>query len=231
LDIAVEDAKPLDAETQQELSAFVARVGVARISWNGDLALQQTAPFQTVDGLRVTPPPGAFLQATKHGETTLIEAVRGAIGPAQSVLDLFAGCGTFSLPLSRQASVHAAESTRAMMDALDAAWRAGTGIKQITTETRDLFREPVITSDINRFEAVVIDPPRAGAQAQSQELANSNVPRIAAVSCNPATFVRDAKILISGGYRLDWVQVVDQFRWSSHVELAAQFTKGHITGE
>lgn len=230
LDVDVRDAKALDPETQQAVAEIMQTAKIARLSWNGELALQQAEPFQSIGGIRMTPPPGAFLQATKHGETALIRAVTQAVGSAKHIADLFAGCGTFALPLAREAEVHAVEGDQAMTDALTSAWRGADQVKKVTTKVRDLFREPLIAADLNRFDAVVIDPPRAGALAQMQQLAQSTVPRIAAVSCNPATFVRDAKILTGAGYSLDWVQVVDQFRWSTHVELAAQFTKGHMTG-
>jgi 23S rRNA (uracil1939-C5)-methyltransferase len=155
----------------------------------------------------------------------LTKAVLAAIGPAKRVADLFAGCGTFTLPLAKLAEVHAVESDAAALAALDVGWRKAVGLKTITTQTRDLFRRPLEPSELDRFDAVVLDPPRAGAKAQVEALATSKVPCIAAVSCNPVTFARDAATLIAGGYRLDWVQVVDQFRWSPHVELVGSFTR------
>ena len=177
---------------------------------------------------RVVPPPGAFLQATREGEAVLVAAVRSAVGPARRVADLFAGCGTFALALADLSEVHAVEGSRDMLDALDRGWRHGSGLKPVTTEARDLFRQPLLADELARFDAVVIDPPRAGAEAQIRELARSDVARIAAVSCNPVTFARDARLLCDGGYRLAHVRVVDQFRWSAHVELAAAFERDHI---
>jgi 23S rRNA (uracil1939-C5)-methyltransferase len=176
----------------------------------------------------VVPPPGAFLQATQDGEEALQAAVSDAVGSCDRIVDLFAGCGTFSLPLAQRAEVHAVEGSGDMLAALDAGWRSGIGLSQVGTETRDLFRRPLLADELARFGAVVIDPPRAGAQAQTRELAEAQVARIAAVSCNPATFARDAKTLTEAGYHLNWVQVVDQFRWSAHVELVAAFTAPHI---
>ena len=181
-------------------------------------------PFQTFGKAKVTPPPGAFLQATEHGEKALLNAVREIIGDASRVVDLFAGCGTFSLPLAETAEVHAVEGLRDMMKALDQGWRQSKGLKRVTTETRDLFRNPIIASDL-RYDAAVIDPPRAGAEAQALELAQSKIPNIAFVSCNPVTFARDAATLIRADYQLEWVQVVDQFRWSSHIEVVGKFTR------
>ena len=157
-----------------------------------------------------------------------MDCVAEAVGDAKRVIDLFAGCGTFSLPAAKTAEVWALEGEAALIDALDKGWRQATGLKQVKAETRDLFRRPVLAAELKNIEAAIIDPPRAGAEAQSLELAKSDVPTIAAISCNPVTFARDAELLIKGGYRLDWVQPVDQFRWSSHVELAAQFTRAHM---
>lgn len=148
-----------------------------------------------------------------------------AVGDAKNIGDLFAGCGTFSLPLARKAQVLAIEGDASLLKALDAGWRNGRGLKTLETQKRDLFRNPVLPEDLKKFDAVVIDPPRAGAKAQCEELAKTGIPRIAFVSCNPVTFARDAKILVNAGYTIEWVQVVDQFRWSAHVELVALFTK------
>ena len=182
-------------------------------------------PQQRMGRALVTPPPGAFLQATAEGEAALLAAVTGAIGPAaRRIADLFAGCGTFALPLAERAEVLAVEGEAAMMQALDKAARQTDGLKRITTETRDLFRRPLEPDEFKGIDAVVIDPPRAGAEAQCARLAEARVPVIAMVSCNPATFARDARLLTAAGYHLDWVQVVDQFRWSSHVELIARLS-------
>ncbi len=140
-------------------------------------------------------------------------------------IDLFAGCGTFSLPLAKHATVLAVEGDAPLLDALDIAWRNGEGLKTLETHKRDLFRNPMLKEDLKKIEAVVLDPPRAGAKAQCEALAAADIPRIAFVSCNPVSFARDAKILVNAGYTIEWVQVVDQFRWSAHVELVALFTK------
>ena len=188
----------------------------------------RTPPVQRFGAAKVTPPPGAFLQATPHGEAALVTAVREAVGEARHVIDLFAGCGTFSLPLADQAEVHAVEGDAAMTAALDHGWRMSTGLKPVTTEARDLFRRPLLPDELAKTDAVVIDPPRAGAEAQIAEIVKAMPPVLAYVSCNPVTFARDAAVLIAAGYTLNWVQVVDQFRWSSHVELAAQFTAPEV---
>jgi 23S rRNA (uracil1939-C5)-methyltransferase len=166
-------------------------------------------------------PHGAFLQATEEGEAALIAAVREALGPARIVADLFAGLGTFALSLDGR--ILAAEASRDAALALKAA--ANPAGRQVFVDHRDLFRRPLDAKELERFEAVVLDPPRAGAREQVAALAGSAVPRIAYVSCNPSTFARDAKILVEGGYRLLWVKPAGQFRWSTHVELAAAFSR------
>lgn len=226
LDMAVTGGKPLDVPLMLALTALAGRFHLARLSWDGELIVEHAPPTQRFGPAQVAPPAGAFLQATAAGEAALVAAVDQAIGPdAGRIVDLFAGCGTFSLPLATRADVHAVEGEAAMLAALDRGWRRTSGLYRVTTETRDLFRRPLLADELAAFDAAVIDPPRAGAEAQIAALAQSRLRRIAAVSCNPVTFARDAARLVAGGYTLDWVQVVDQFRWSPHIELAAQFTK------
>ena len=223
-DVMVTAGKPLDSALQLELARVTETFGFARLTWNGDAVALRAAPMQRFGRAIVSPPPGAFLQATAEGEAALLQAIIQAIGPAKKIVDLFAGIGTFTFPLAERAEVHAVESEAPMVAALDKGARATGGIKRITTEVRDLFRRPLEPDEFKGVDAVVIDPPRAGAEAQTAALARAKVPVIAFVSCNPITFARDAKVLVAAGYTLDWVQVVDQFRWSSHVELAARFT-------
>jgi 23S rRNA (uracil1939-C5)-methyltransferase len=165
------------------------------------------------------------LQATKHGELTLVALMKEAVSGAGRVVDLFAGCGTFALPISEFAEVHAVEGEAPMLTSLSDAWKTAPGLKSVTTATRDLFRQPLLPDELNRFDAAIIDPPRAGALAQVGELAKSKVRFIGFVSCNPVTFARDAKTLIDSGFKVDWLHVVDQFRWSPHVEIAARFSR------
>ena len=222
LDFSTKDLTP---ELRISLADFARQVGFARLVWGDEPIVTMTPPQQQFGKARVVPPPGSFLQATRAGEAALVSAVRRIVGTAGKVVDLFAGCGTFALPLAEGAQVHAVEGEAAMMQALDAGWRASSGLKQVTTETRDLFRRPLLSDELAKFDAVVIDPPRAGAEAQVAEIIGSGVPVVAMVSCNPVTFARDAQPLVSGGYGLNWVRVVDQFRWSSHVEVVAAFTR------
>ena len=230
LDVVLSGALPLDRARLLAAVEIAHREDLARLTWNGELVAERRAPAIRLGPARVAPPPGAFLQATREGEAALVDAVAEAVGEAGAIVDLFAGCGTFALPLSRRAAVHAVEGDADMLAALEQGWRRAEGVRRLTTETRDLFRNPLRPDELAGFGAAVIDPPRAGAAAQTGALAASGIPRIAAVSCNPVTFARDAKMLVAGGFRLESVRVVDQFRWSPHVELAAAFVRDHIRG-
>ena len=230
LDVAVSNGKPLDGPLRQQLAVICDQMGLARLAWSDEVVGMRAPPVHGLEGIDITPPPGAFLQATAHGEAALLAAVREITEGAAQIIDLFAGCGTFALPLARTAEVHAVEGAPEMIAALDHGWRRADGLKAVTSEVRDLFRRPLLPDEMATAEAVVLDPPRAGAEAQIRELAETQIPRIAYVSCNPVTFARDARVLVNAGFTLDWVQVVDQFRWSAHVELAASFTAPHIRG-
>ncbi len=224
-DVVVTGGKPLDAQARMDLARVTEAQGFSRLTWDGEVIALRAAPMQRFGRALVSPPPGAFLQATGPGESALLAAVNIAIGPAKRIVDLFAGVGTFALPLAERAEVHAVEGDAAMTAALLKGANNAQGLRRVTVETRDLFRRPLEPDEFKGIDAVVIDPPRAGADAQTACLAVSGVPVIAAVSCNPVTFARDAKVLLAAGYMLDWVQVVDQFRWSAHVELVARFSK------
>ncbi len=228
-DVAVTEAKPLDADLRQTIAAIAAEHDLARLAWNGELIAERRPPVQRFAGLAVVPPPSAFLQATAEGAAALIAAVQAAVGGSRRAADLFAGCGTLALPLAAGMEVHAVEGDAELLGALRAGARASPGLHRVTCEARDLFRRPLLPAELARFDAAVIDPPRAGAEAQARALAASGVARIAAVSCNPVTFARDAQILVAGGYSLGTVQVVDQFRWSGHVELVASFVRQAAT--
>lgn len=222
IDLAVEGAKPFGREEMLALAPLGQHF--ARITWNGEAALQQSPPQIALGPARVTPPPGAFLQATDAGEAALTNRVTDIVKDARHVLDLFAGCGTFTFPLARHVPVHAVEGERRLIDALTQGRDHATGLKAITAEVRDLFRNPILPQDLTRFDAAVIDPPRAGAQAQVEQLVQAKgLHTIAFVSCNPGTFARDAATLVQAGWRMGPVTVVDQFRWSPHVELVAAF--------
>ena len=221
LDLVVADAKP----ATPDLLAQIAALDLARVTWNGEPLLLARAPARRMGAATVTPPPGAFLQATDHGEAALRAAVRHATAGATRIADLFAGIGTFALPLAATARVDAYEGDRALTCALATGADTAPSLKPVTATPRDLFRDPLTPAELAPYDAVVIDPPRAGAQAQIAQLADSPVPTIAHVSCNPATFARDASALVDAGYRMGPIAVVDQFRWSPHVELVAPFTR------
>lgn len=220
LDVAVTGGKPLDTALRADLARIAQEHGLSRLTWE-DETLAFKPAFQRFDGVDVVPPPGAFLQATEAGEQALRAGVNEALDGCTHLVDLFAGCGTFALPLAKRARVHAVEGEAAMVRALDQGWRQAQGLRHVTHEARDLFRNPLLPDELKRFDGVVIDPPRAGAEAQIAEIASARVPKIAHVSCNPVTFARDCATLVAAGYRLDWVMPVDQFRWSTHVEVVS----------
>jgi 23S rRNA (uracil1939-C5)-methyltransferase len=182
-------------------------------------------PQITLGGVAVALPSNPFLQSTAEGEAALQKCVLTIMGKAKMVADLFSGVGTFALPLARIAKVHAVEQDEIALTALSAATRGARGIKPVTTEKRDLFKVPLTALELKPYDAVVLDPPRAGAEAQVRALAKSKVPVIAYVSCDAATFARDAAILVAGGYRPGPVTPIDQFLWSSHIELVAGFKR------
>ena len=220
VDVAITGVAAEGYEAAVALTDFGEAHRLARLTLDeglgAEVRYQPVPPTVTLGGIAVELPPGAFLQATEDGEAALVAAVREATAGAANIADLFAGIGTFSLALNGQ--LHAAEAARDAVLALAAT-------RRVTTEHRDLYRRPLDPRELSEFDAVVLDPPRAGAEAQVKNLALSQVPRIAYVSCNPATFARDAAQLVAGGYALDWVQPVGQFRWSTHVELAGAFVR------
>jgi 23S rRNA (uracil1939-C5)-methyltransferase len=204
----------------EQLTAFAIKHELARLSVDRGLGAEtlfEPHPASvTLSGARVAFPPGAFLQATEDGEDALVRAVHEALAGSARIADLFAGLGTFALATN---AVYAAEASR---DAAAALKRAA---PSTSVEHRDLYRRPLAGSELKRVDGVVLDPPRAGAAEQVAELAASAIGRVAYVSCNPATFARDAKTLVDGGYALQWVEPVGQFRWSTHVELVACFSR------
>jgi 23S rRNA (uracil1939-C5)-methyltransferase len=225
LDIQASGGKPLDGPLRITLAGLCESRGFARLTWEDEVIAQRAPPVQRFGKADVCPPPGAFMQATAHGELELLAAVKEAVQGAKRIVDLFAGCGTFTLPLAEDAEIYAVEGERDMLEAMDKGWRMAKGLKTVTHVARDLYRRPLLPDEFKKFDAVVMDPPRAGAEAQTAELIRTDIKRIAYVSCNPATFARDVAKMVEGGFTLDWVQPVDQFRWSSHVELAAQLSR------
>ncbi|HEX9072492.1 MAG TPA: RNA methyltransferase [Pseudolabrys sp.] len=225
LDIDVRGSGALNAERLTQLARIAEAQSLARLTRHGELVAQRAQPLLQVGHAYVPLPPGAFLQATAEGETTLARLVVEHVGKVKRVADLFAGIGTFALRLAETVRVSAADSDADMIKALERGAYTASGLKPVEAQTRDLFRRPFVASELKVFDAVVFDPPRQGAESQARELAKSAVPAVVAVSCNAATFTRDAKILIDGGYKLAAVTPVDQFRYSHHVEIVAKFVR------
>ena len=226
LDMDVRGSGPLPPSLLAEVAVLAERFGLARLTRHGELVLQRVAPILSMGRAKVELPPAAFLQATAEGERVLADAVLATTQGARKVADLFAGAGTFALRLAEHARVFAAESHAGALAALTKASRTTSGLKAVDGEARDLFRRPLMAAELAAFDAVVIDPPRQGAEAQARELAQAKLARVVYVSCNVATFARDARLLVAGGFRLGAVTPVDQFRYSPHVELVATFERG-----
>ena len=203
---------PLSPTRIAALARIADEHGLARLTRHGELVTQRAQPMLKVGRAPVPLPPGAFLQATAEGEATLARLVTKHVGKAKRVADLFAGIGTFALRLAERARVTAVDSEAGAIKALERAAAKTAGLKPIEAMARDLFRRPMVAYELKVFDAVVFDPPRQGAEAQARELAKSNVKTVVAVSCDAATFARDVRILIDGGYKLDGVTPVDQFR-------------------
>ncbi|HEX3653445.1 MAG TPA: methyltransferase domain-containing protein [Rhizomicrobium sp.] len=224
-DLSISWNRKITPELIAGIAAAAPKLNIIRVTSGAELLYESGVPEITFGKARVKLPPNAFLQPTREGEAMLQAAVIEAAGKARKVADLFCGCGTFSLALAQRAQVHAVDADASMLGVLADAARKTSRIKPVSTEKRDLFRNPLTKLELNRFDAVVLDPPRAGALAQVKQLSSSGVPRIAYVSCDAASFARDARVLIDGGFRLDWVMGIDQFLWSAHIELAAAFSR------
>ncbi|MEP9385749.1 class I SAM-dependent RNA methyltransferase [Mesorhizobium sp. KR9-304] len=225
LDIAAEGTGKLGEGKRRIVSEFVVRQGFARLSVDGEIVVEPRKPAVLFGDAAVPIPPGAFLQATAFAEQAMAELVVAHFSRAKKVADLFAGCGSFALRLAKQAEVHAVEGDAAALAALDRGFRQTSGLRRVTHERRDLFRRPLTFKELNAFDGLVFDPPRAGAEDQSKQIARSDVPLVAAVSCNPGTLARDLAILVAGGYRVKSVTPIDQFLWSPHVEAVALLEK------
>ncbi|ONF96011.1 class I SAM-dependent RNA methyltransferase [Sphingomonas jeddahensis] len=226
VDLLINGIMPEGLAAAEAVTAFAQSQSLARMAFDEgfgpEVRWEPDAVTVTLGGVAVPMPPASFLQATREGEAALVAAMREAVGDAAVVADLFAGLGTFALALPGR--VYAAEAGREAIMALKVG--AARAQRTVFTEHRDLFRRPLTPAELDRFGAIVIDPPRAGAKEQAQALAAARVPRIAYISCNPSSFARDVKTMVEGGWRLDWLQPVGQFRWSTHVELAASLSRG-----
>ncbi len=224
LDVDIRGHAPLNANETQRLVRFALRHDLARLSNHGAIVAQSRPPLVAMGKAMVALPPGAFLQATEAGEARLAAEVCAVLSGASRIADLFAGVGTFSLRLAEFATVHAVDADAPALTALAKA-AGGAGLRPVSVETRDLFRRALTPAELARFDGLVFDPPRAGAERQAYAIADSRIPVVAAVSCNAETFARDAAILCAGGYRLERVLPVDQFRCSPHLEIVAVFRR------
>ena len=224
LDVAVEGIRP-SAGLFAKLAATGARIVAPRIMIDGESVILAGEPSVTLSGAQVRLPPGAFLQASRESDAVLAGLVKSGVGRAKRVADLFAGIGTFTFALAGSAEVDAFEQDEAAIAALTGAARTTPKLKPVRTFSRDLFRAPLSARELARYDAVVLDPPRAGARAQAEALAASKVPKVVMVSCNPGTCARDLRILVDGGYRITRVVPVDQFLFSPHIELVAELEK------
>ncbi len=225
LDIALADAAKITPREEQKLISLAMTAGFARLSLDGEVLITLTDPALSFSGVAVVPPPGTFTQASAIAEEAMAALVTEAIAGATHVADLFSGAGTFALRLARSTPVHAVEGDRSALAALEHGMRHAQGLKPVTTEVRDLFDYPLTKKELKAFDTVVFDPPRAGAKAQAEVLATSDVGTIVAVSCNPATLARDLRVLIDGGYRLYRITPIDQFLWSPHIECVAVLSR------
>ncbi|HEX7798827.1 MAG TPA: class I SAM-dependent RNA methyltransferase [Asticcacaulis sp.] len=215
----------LSADARMRIAMTAAEADLARVTMGDDILYQARPAMIAFGRARAALPAGSFLQASREAEVEMARLVTEGIAGAKRVADLFCGAGAFSFPLAEQATVLALDGAAPAIAALRTAIASAPGLKTITAEARDLFRRPLLAEEMKGLDAVVFDPPRAGAEAQSREIARSNLSRAVAVSCNPATFARDAKILTEAGFRLDSVTPIDQFLWSAHVELVAVFSR------
>lgn len=225
LDVALAWKRKLTSDLVQALASWAPKLKAARILVGREIAVELARPAVTFGRARVPLPPKAFLQPTREGEAMLQRLVADALSKTKQLADLFSGCGTFTLPLAEAMRVHAVELDAASLDALGEAARHTQGLKPVTTEKRDLFKLPLTPPELKRFDAVLLDPPRAGALAQVREIAASTLKRVVYVSCNPETFARDARVLVDAGFAVGPVTPVDQFLWSSHTELVAGFAR------
>jgi len=226
LDIAASGCGVPDGTQRKALTPFMMEKGFARLACEGEIILEPKKPLVHFGKVAVHVPPGGFLQATQEAEDTMAALAMAHLAKTKRAADLFCGAGTFTFRMAEKMAVHAVESDAAALNALDRAARNTQGLKPVTVERRDLFRRPLMAKELNRFDGVVFDPPRAGAEMQAREIARSTVAKVAAISCNPVTLARDLAILTQGGYRIDRVVPIDQFLWSSHVEAVALLSKG-----
>lgn len=225
LDIAASGAGKLPNLARMAVSDFVIREGFSRLSIDGEVIVEPKKPVVMFGSVPVSPPPGGFLQAVEAAEEAMAQLVVSHLRKAKKIVDLFAGSGAFALRLATKSEVHAVEADAPALTALHNGFRFASGLKKVTVERRDLFRRPLNPKELGAYDGLVFDPPRAGAEEQARQIAGSDVPLVAAVSCNPATLARDLRILVDGGYAVTSVTPIDQFLWSPHVEAVVLLEK------
>ena len=233
IDLVLKGKGDVDLNLRMDLAEFAKKNDLARISWYNtsskntryELLAERRKPFVTIEGQKVFFPEGSFLQATKEGQDALIHAMLDGIKGANRVADLFSGCGTFSIAAAKSANVHAVENNEEMLTALKVSANQMSGIKQVSTELRDLFLRPLLPHELNQYDVAIIDPPRAGAKHQMAEILHSDIKKLVMISCNPITFARDVQSLTDAGYKMGAVTPVDQFLYSPHLEIISIFEK------
>ncbi|MGF7156846.1 class I SAM-dependent RNA methyltransferase [Bartonella heixiaziensis] len=225
LDIALSGCIIRDELVRQKMVRAALSCGITRLSVEGEILIEQEKPLVYFGDVRVELPPGGFLQATVEAENIMGNIIFAHLKKAKNAIDLFSGVGTFTLRMAKKVNVHAVENDGTALTNLDRAARFATGLKTVTCEKRDLFRRPLSAKELEYFECVVFDPPRAGAQEQVRELAKATIPCVVAISCNPVTFARDLSLLVAGGYTIEQIIPIDQFLWSPHVEMVAVLSK------
>lgn len=225
LDVSIRTKAKQKSKHRIDFAPLARKFDLARIAVDREVMLQRREPTLKIGLATIALPVASFLQATRSGEETLAKLVEEATGKVKRLADLFSGVGPFALRAAEKAQVFAVDNDKEAVAACDVALQMTPGLKRLGVEVRDLFRDPFVAKELEKFDAVIVDPPRAGAQAQMEELALTKIKKIISVSCDPTSFARDAKILVQGGYKLEWVTPVDQFLWSSHVEMVALFTK------
>lgn len=233
IDLILKGRGDIDLSLRMDLAEFAEKNDLARISWfdtsiknsRYELLAERRKPFVKFEGNKVFFPEGSFLQATKQGQEALIRAMLDGIDGAKRIVDLFSGCGTFSIAAAKYANVHAVENNEEMLTALKLSANQMSGIKQVSTELRDLFLRPLLPHELNNYDVAVIDPPRAGAKHQMVEILNSDLKKLVMISCNPITFSRDVESLTQAGFKMGTVTPVDQFLFSPHLEIISIFEK------
>ncbi len=225
LDVALSDCNVHHESLRQKMISAALSYGITRLSVGGEVLIEREKPVIYFGDVRVELPAGGFLQATCEAENIMSIIILTHLKKAKNALDLFSGVGTFTLRIAKKMNVHAIENDESALENLNSAARFSTGLKTVTCEKRDLFRYPLSVKELECFESIVFDPPRAGAEEQARELAKATIPRIVAISCNPITCARDLSLLVSGGYTIEKITPIDQFVLSPHVEIVAVLSK------